>query len=300
MEKHVVSDIESPKRLDVYLSELLEISRSQVQIMISEGLILVNDKKVKSGYLLKNEDVISVEQLEQNTDILPEKIELDIVYEDDDIIIVNKGKGMVVHPASGVYTGTLVNALLYHTNNNLSDVNGKERIGIVHRLDADTTGLLVVAKNNEAHMKLAKQFEEKTVTKRYMALVWGVINHDTGTIDAPIGRDLNNRKKMAVTSVNSKPAITHFRVLERFSNATLIEINLETGRTHQIRVHMDYIGHPVVNDPVYGKRKKINDTGQVLHSSTLGLIHPKTGEYMEFKSDLPNTFLEILEHIKNL
>ena len=204
---------------------------------------------------------------------------------------------MVVHPAVGNKSGTLVNALLYHFKN-LSDINGTLRPGIVHRIDAYTTGLLMVAKNNNAHAILARELEEKKTTRKYVALVWGVVNTDTGTIDAPIGRDLNDRKKMAVTDINAKDAVTHFKVIERFKDTTLIELSLETGRTHQIRVHMNYIGYPVVNDPVYGKRKLFDTTGQCLHAKTLGFIHPTTGEYMEFDSELPACFNNILEQVK--
>ena len=224
-------------------------------------------------------------------------MDLDIVYEDDDIIVVNKANGIVVHPAVGNNHGTLVNGLMYHSKS-LSNINGEFRPGIVHRIDAYTTGLLVVAKNNFAHEFLAHQLEEKTTHRKYVALVWGVINNQTGTIDAPIGRDEVDRKKMAVTANNSKHAVTHFKVLERFKNATLIEVKLETGRTHQIRVHMNYIGHPVVNDPVYGNRKPLNDSGQCLHAKELGFIHPKTHEYVEFSSELPDCFTSILNQFK--
>ena len=226
----------------------------------------------------------------------PEKMDLDIVYEDDDIIVVNKENGVVVHPAVGNKSGTLVNGLLYHSK--LSDINGEFRPGIVHRIDAYTTGLLVVAKNNEAHLSLAKQLEEKTTTRKYIALVHGIINTDTGTIDAPIGRDLSDRKKMAVTDINAKNAVTHFKVIERYKDTTLIELKLETGRTHQIRVHMAYIGYPVVNDPVYGKRKLIDSTGQCLHAATLGFMHPRTNQYMEFTCPLPECFNNILKQVK--
>ena len=204
---------------------------------------------------------------------------------------------MVVHPAPGHYTGTLVNALMHHSKN-LSKVNGEFRPGIVHRIDADTTGLLMVAKNDKAHNLLAEQLQNKTTTRKYIALVWGIINEDSGDIDAPIGRDKNDRKKMAVTDINAKEAITHFKVIERYKRATLIELSLETGRTHQIRVHMNYIGHPVVNDSVYGKRKLIDDTGQCLHAKTLGFVHPKSGKYMEFNSELPECFINILNQFK--
>ena len=267
--------------------------------MIKDGTILVNGEEVKSSYQLRIGDVVSIgEYEEEEMSAEPEKMDLDIVYEDDDVIVVNKANGVVVHPAIGNNHGTLVNGLLYHSKQ-LSDVNGEFRPGIVHRIDAYTTGLLMIAKNNEAHNILADELSRKETTRKYWALVWGVINHDTGTIDAPIGRDPQDRKKMCVTATNSKPAITHFRVLERYKNATLIELNLETGRTHQIRVHMNYIGHPVVNDPVYGRRKLLDETGQCLHAKTLGFKHPTTGEYMEFDSELPECFINIMEQLKN-
>jgi 23S rRNA pseudouridine1911/1915/1917 synthase len=290
---------EEAGRIDSYLANLLEYSRSKVVKMIKEGTILVNGEEVKSSYQLRIGDVVSVgEYEEEEMSAEPEKMDLDIVYEDDDVIVVNKANGVVVHPAIGNNHGTLVNGLLYHSKQ-LSDVNGEFRPGIVHRIDAYTTGLLMIAKNNEAHNILADELSRKETTRKYWALVWGVINHDTGTIDAPIGRDPQDRKKMCVTATNSKPAITHFRVLERYKNATLIELNLETGRTHQIRVHMNYIGYPVVNDPVYGRRKLLDETGQCLHAKTLGFKHPTTGEYMEFDSELPECFINIMEQLKN-
>ena len=288
------------ERIDKYLMEELDISRSKGQRMSDSGDILVNERQVKSSYTLKLDDEIDVnEEYSEDIDIVAENIPLEIVYEDDDLLVVNKRSGMVVHPAAGNYSGTLVNALMYHCNNNLSSINGSIRPGIVHRIDKDTSGLLVVAKNDEIHVDLAKQISEKTVTRKYIALVNGVINEDTATIDAPIGRDVNNRKKQAVTDVNAKEAITHFRVLERFKNATLIECKLETGRTHQIRVHLDYIGHSLVNDPLYGK-KKMDDVefGQMLHAKTLGFIHPKTREYLEFTVDVPELFNEILDNYR--
>lgn len=286
-------------RLDSYLGEALEeISRSKIAKMIKDKNILVNQKATKASYLVKEGDVIDIDYKEETLDVTAEDIPLDIVYEDEDVLVVNKANGMVVHPAVGNNHGTLVNALMYHATS-LSDINGAFRPGIVHRIDAYTTGLLMVAKNNYAHEFLAKQLEEKTTTRVYVALVWGVINNDTGTIDAPIGRDTHDRKKMAVSDVNSKEAITHFRVLERYENATLIELKLETGRTHQIRVHMNYIGHPVVNDAVYGRRKVIDNTGQCLHAKTLGFVHPKTKQYMEFTSELPKCFSDILAKFKN-
>lgn len=298
MDNIIINNSENNKRIDLYLIDKIDMSRSKIQDKLKKGEILVNEKQVKSSYILKENDVISFNIEEEiDTDIEPEDIPLDIVYEDNDVIVVNKKNGMVVHPAPGNNHGTLVNALLYHSRN-LSKVNGEFRPGIVHRIDAYTTGLLMVAKNDRAHEILAKQLEEKTTTRKYVALVWGVIEHDTGTIDAPIGRDEKDRKKMAVTSLNSKKAITHFRVLERYKNASLIELQLETGRTHQIRVHMNYIGYPVVNDPVYGRRKLINNDGQCLHAKTLGFVHPTTGKYMEFTSELPDKFINILNIIK--
>lgn len=287
------------KRLDQYLTENTDYSRSKIQQMIKDKMILVNNTSIKSSYIVKeNDEIIIHEPAIDEMSAEPEEMDLDIVYEDDDIIVVNKANGVVVHPAIGNHSGTLVNGLLYHSKR-LSDVNGEFRPGVVHRIDAYTTGLLVLAKNNRAHEFLANQFEEKTNHRKYLALVWGVIPNDTGTIDAPIGRDETDRKKMAVTSKNSKSAITHFRVLERYQEATLIEVILETGRTHQIRVHMNYIGHPVVNDPVYGRRKIIDESGQCLHAKELGFIHPTTKEYMEFDSNTPECFNNIVEKFKS-
>lgn len=290
---------ENPERIDKYLMNKLEISRSKIQRMIETNNILVNDNKVKSSYTLKENDKITInEDYTEEVDIKPENIPLDIIYEDEYLLVVNKPSGMVVHPAPGNYHNTLVNALMYHCNN-LSKVNGNIRPGIVHRIDADTSGLLLVAKNDEVHTSLAKQISEKTVLRKYIALVHGVILESTATIDAPIGRDANDRKKMAVTDINSKDAITHVKVLERYKNATLIECVLETGRTHQIRVHLNYINHPVVNDPIYGKRKLDDkEFGQMLHAKTIGFIHPVTKEYLEFSVDVPEKFNEILNKYK--
>ena len=290
----IIDEIVIGQRIDKFLVENTEYTRSKIQKMIDNDCILVNGKSIKSSYTLKAGDQIEVKDYEENTDIIPENIPLDIYYEDDDLIVVNKPSGMVVHPAPGNYTGTLVNALMYHTDN-LSTVNSTIRPGIVHRIDADTSGLLLVAKNDKAHNILAEAIQKKEVVREYIALVEGVIKEDTATIDAPIGRDVNNRKKMCVTGDNSKEAVTHIRVLERFSDATLIRCKLETGRTHQIRVHLSYIGHPVVNDPVYGRRKLINPKfGQMLHAEKLGFVHPTTKEYMEFTSPVPDEFTKIL------
>ena len=284
-------------RIDKYLENNTEYSRSKIEKLIKDGNVLVNNKKIKKSYIVKENDIIDINYVEEEITIEPEKMDLDIVYEDDDVIVVNKPNGMVVHPAPGNYHHTLVNGLMYHSN--LSSINGSFRPGIVHRIDAYTTGLLMIAKNDAAHISLSKQLEEKTTYRKYVALVWGVINTDTGTIDAPIGRDKLDRKKMCVTSENSKEAITHFKVIERYSNATLIELKLETGRTHQIRVHMNYIGYPIVNDPVYGKRKLIDNSGQCLHAASLGFVHPTTGKYMQFTSELPECFINILNKFKD-
>lgn len=286
------------KRLDVLITEKTDYSRSKIAKLIKDGNILLNNSKTKTGYLTRLNDIIDINYVAEDMTANPEKMDLDIVYEDNDVMVINKANGIVVHPAPGNYTGTLVNGLLYHSNN-LSSVNGEFRPGIVHRIDADTTGLLMIAKNDKAHEKLAKQLEEKTTHRVYYALVWGVIENESGTVDAPIGRDPKDRKKMAVTSDNSKEAITHFTVIERYKNATLIKLKLETGRTHQIRVHMKYINHPVVNDPVYGGKKLFDETGQCLHAKEIGFIHPTTGEYMEFTSELPECFVNIQEQFKN-
>ncbi len=293
----MISDV-SGIRIDQYLTSKLGFTRSKIEKMLKEGYVKVNGNIVKKSYILNLNDEISIDEyIEKEMSSEPINMNLDIIYEDDDVIVVNKPNGLVVHPAPGNYSNTLVNGLMYHSKK-LSSINGEFRPGIVHRIDAYTTGLLMVAKNDKAHLSLAKQLEEKTTTRKYIALVWGIIKEDSGTIDAPIGRDKNDRKKMCVTDVNSKEAITNFKVLERYKNATLIELSLKTGRTHQIRVHMNYIGHPVVNDPVYGRRKLIDDSGQCLHAKTLGFIHPTLNKYMEFDSELPDCFINILNKFK--
>lgn len=287
-------------RIDKYLLDKLDISRNKIQKLINDNNILVNGKSVKASYIVRVDDLIECDfEYKEKIDILPEDIPLDIVYEDDDLLVVNKPSGMVVHPAVGNYSHTLVNALMYHCNN-LSQVNGVIRPGIVHRIDADTSGLLLVAKNDMAHVDLAKQISEKSVKREYITLVDGVIKEDTATIDAQIGRDVKNRKKMCVTADNSKDAITNIRVIERYKNSTLITCSLLTGRTHQIRVHMNYIGHSVINDPVYGSKKLIDPLfGQMLHARKIGFVHPRTHEYMEFSCEPPEKFLDILEMYKN-
>ena len=295
-----INVLEDSGRIDKYLMENTDISRSKIQKLIDEGYILVNDKEVKASYNVRSGDVITINEYEEVSDIVAENIPLDIVYEDDYLLVINKPSGMVVHPAPGNYSGTLVNALMYHCNH-LSGVNGTVRPGIVHRIDADTSGLLLVAKNDMVHDDLAKQISEKSVTRKYLCLVHGIIDEDSATIDAPIGRDVNNRKKMCVTGENSKEAVTHIRVLERYAKATLIECVLETGRTHQIRVHMNYIKHPVVNDPVYGYNKMDDvNFGQMLHAKEIGFVHPISKEFMDFQVEPPKKFMEILEKYKNM
>lgn len=282
-------------RIDNYLSDKLDISRSKVQKLIKDGNVLVNGQSVNVSYKVKIGDVIEYSlDLNEDTDITPEDIPIDIVYEDDDLLVINKASGMVVHPAPGHYTGTLVNALLYRFNLNSGEAN---RPGIVHRLDKDTSGLMLVAKNEFIHEKLSEMIGKKDVERKYLTIVDGLIKHDTGTIDAPIGRDTNNRQKMAVTDVNGKDSITHFKVLERFDNNTFIECILETGRTHQIRVHMNYIGYPINNDPLYG-RGKATEFGQMLHSYSIKFNHPRTGKELSFRVDPPKEFMDKLNELR--
>lgn len=293
----VVNEDEELVRLDTFLTSKLDETRSNISKHIKDGTIKVNGNIVKSGYLLKSWDIIEYEEWCETSDIEAEDIPLDIYYEDDDIIVVNKRSGMVVHPGNGNYSGTLANALMFHTNS-LSDINGKDRPGIVHRIDKDTSGLLLVSKTNEAHRVLSENFKEHKIKRKYVALVSGVIDEDNGKIVAPIGRSDSDRKKMCVTDKNSKEAITNFTVLERYKNATLVECVLETGRTHQIRVHMAYIKHPVVNDPVYSNNI-INDYGQMLHAKYIGFNHPITGEFLEFECPLEEEFVNILDKFRN-
>ena len=281
------------ERLDQFLAKKMDVSRSKIQKLISEGKVLVDGKTVSASFLVDYENDIEVnDDLNYEITVEKENILLDIVYEDDYLLIVNKKSGMVVHPAAGNYSGTLVNALLYRFD--LKGGSEKYRPGIVHRIDKDTSGLMVVAKDEKTHELLSEMIKNKEVERKYIAIVEGVIPHETGTIDAPIGRDINNRQKMAVTSVNGKDSITHFRVLERFSKYTLIECTLETGRTHQIRVHMAYIGYPIVNDPVYGRSKNTTEYGQYLHSKSIRFIHPITKKEIYFETDMPLEFKEFL------
>lgn len=301
---YIIEKEDASKRLDVFLSEKIEdATRSYIKTLIDDGKITVNLAKVKAGYKLKIGDSIDVEIVEKKPEnIVAEDIPLDIVYEDEDIIIVNKPKGMVVHPANGNYTGTMVNSLMNSHKDNLSSINGVIRPGIVHRIDKDTSGILVVAKNDNAHKKLSEQFKIHSIKRKYIALVKGIIKEDKLTIDRPIGRSIKDRKKMAVTEKNSRRAITHISVLKRFysSNVTLVEAELETGRTHQIRVHMAYLHHPLVGDEVYGKKdSKFKVNGQMLHAKYLGFIHPTSGKFVEFDSPLPEYFSSILMSLEN-
>lgn len=287
-------------RLDIYLSQEFEDkSRSYIQKLVDEGNITVNGKNKKSNYKLKIHDKITINlpELEELV-IQPENIELDIVYEDSDLIVINKHQGMVVHPAPGNYTGTLVNALVYHCKD-LSGINGVARPGIVHRIDKDTSGILVIAKNDNAHKKLAEQLKEHSMKREYVALVEGIIKEESGMVDKPLGRHPKERIKMAIVS-GGKRAVTHYEVIERFERNTLVKCVLETGRTHQIRVHMSYIGHPLVGDPVYGyKKQKFSLNGQMLHAKKLGFIHPTTEKYMEFESEIPDYFIDVLKKLRS-
>ncbi len=288
---------EEKVRIDKVLSEKLDYSRSILTKMLKEGNILVNGSVVKPSYLVNHGDVVEiVKEYTPETEMTPTKMDLDIVYEDDDIMVINKPTGVVVHPGSGNKENTLANGLLYYTQS-LSDVNGDARPGIVHRLDKDTSGLMLVAKTNKAHEILSEDFKVHAVKREYIALLCGVLPHNEAKIDAPIGRDTNNRKLMTVTATNSKNAITHLKVIKRYQSNTLVCLHLETGRTHQIRVHMKYIGYPVFNDPVYGTQK-IKEVGQFLHSKTIDFIHPITKKTMHFESELPKYFKDYLDTLE--
>lgn len=290
------------ERLDKSLSELTDdtVSRSYLQKLIKDKQVFVNQKIQKSSYHLKDGDIVSFTIPEQTQpDIIPEDLNLDILYEDADVIVVNKPKDMVVHPAAGHFSHTLVNGLMYHCKDSLSGINGVLRPGIVHRIDKDTTGSIIACKNDNAHLKIAGQLKEHSITRRYHAICFGVLKDDTGTIDAPIGRDEKDRKKMAINQKNGKHAVTHYKVLERFHDYTYIECQLETGRTHQIRVHMASIGHPLLGDVVYSSRKQPFATnGQVLHAYILGFTHPVNGGYIETTAPLPEYFTSILDKLR--
>ncbi len=290
--------LENEERIDKYLPTCLkDITRSELKKYFDDSLIKVNDKVVKPSFKVKNGDVITIEEyVDDLSNIEPENIPLDIIYEDDDIIVINKPSGMVVHPAPGHSHGTLVNALMYHYNT-LSNINGEHRAGIVHRIDKDTSGLLIVCKTNYAHRIISDELKNKVAKRTYVAIVTGSIGHNLGKIDAPIGRDPSNRQKMAIVA-EGKHAVTHFKVLDRFRNFTLLELELETGRTHQIRVHMAYINHPVLGDPLYGVKKQVEPFGQYLHAKKIGFIHPRTNKYMEFEVPLPKEFQDKINELK--
>lgn len=291
------------ERLDKYLSMIYpDFSRSFFQKLIKNGQVKVNDIPEKSSYSVREEDIICVTIPDAvQTSIEPENIPLDILYEDDDVLIVNKPKGMVVHPSAGHYSGTLVNGVMYHCKDSLSGINGEIRPGIVHRIDMDTTGSLIVCKNDESHIHIAQQIKAHTVNRIYVGIVCGNVKEDEGTIEGTIGRHPTERKKMAINVKNGKPAITHYKVLERFGNYTYMQFKLETGRTHQIRVHMAGIGHPLLGDTLYssGRSPFKHLQGQTLHAQTIGFIHPRTGEYMEFSAPLPEYFEKLLYLLKN-
>lgn len=288
-------------RIDKYISgNIMELTRSAVQGLLEKNKILVNGVSVSKNYKLKSGDRIAVEIPEpRSMDAVPENIPLDIVYEDSDLLVVNKPKGMVVHPAHGNYNGTLVNALLYHCGDSLSGINGVIRPGIVHRIDKNTSGLLIVAKNDKSHLRLAEQIKEHSFTREYEAVATGYFKETSGTIDAPIGRHRTDRKKMCVTTENSRNAVTHYSVIKQYGGFAYVKLKLETGRTHQIRVHLSYIGHPVLGDDVYGKPYR-NLDGQCLHARKIGFIHPATGEYMEFTSELPDYFRKVIDKLEKM
>ncbi len=297
-----IFDENEKKRLDVYLSEKLEgFTRSHIQKMVEENNVFVNGSSVKASLKLKKGDIITGEiPKPREIEAKAEDIPIEVVYEDDDLLVVNKPQGMVVHPAAGNYEGTLVNALLYRCGDSLSGINGEKRPGILHRIDKDTSGLLLVAKNDNAHVFLAEQIKEHSLTREYKALVHGNVKEESGTVNAPIGRSDKDRKKMTITYKNSKEAVTHFFVMDRYEGYTLLRLRLETGRTHQIRVHMSKKGHSVVGDRTYGlKKEPFNLKGQLLHAYKIGFIHPTTKEYMEFESKLPKHFEDVLEKIKD-
>ncbi len=300
MPEWIAAPEDAGARLDAFLAGKMEKTRSSVQKLIEEENVRLNGTPVaKNARLREGDRVEAAEPPPEVLDVKPQNIPLDIVYEDQDLLVVNKPKGMVVHPAAGNPDGTLVNALLFHCGDSLSGINGVIRPGIVHRIDKDTSGLLIVAKNDRAHQSLAEQIAVHSFTRIYNAVVYGIVKEEEGTVSAPIGRHPTDRKRMAVLSSGGREAVTHYRVLERFPGFTLVECRLETGRTHQIRVHMAHIGHPVAGDPVYGPKKCITELqGQCLHARVIGFIHPATGEYLEFDSGLPPYFERFLEKLR--
>ena len=301
MEIFTIETDDVNKRVDVFLNEEMEdVYRSALQKNIEKGNITVNGEKISKNYKLRLGDIVEAElPPPENIDIVPEDIPLDIMYEDDDLIVINKPQNMVVHPAPGHYTGTLVNALMFHCGDNLSGINGVLRPGIVHRIDKDTSGVLVIAKSDLAHKGLSEQLAEHSMKRVYNAIVYNSFSKESGTVDRNIDRSKNDRKKMAVVMQGGRNAVTHYKVIEKLGKYTWVELQLETGRTHQIRVHMSYIGHPLLGDPVYGPKKcPFNLNGQVLHAKVLGFIHPRTGEYMEFNSELPDYFSSLIERLK--
>ena len=281
------------ERIDVFLTKETDYSRTKIAKAIKDGFVLVNDRKISSSYKVKEGDIIFIDIPEEEIDVVPEEMDLNIVYEDDYLAVINKSSGLVVHPAVGNYHHTLVNGLMYHFNSISKE--GSVRPGIVHRLDKDTSGLMIVAKDDKTHELLSNKIKNKEIERHYLALVWGVVSHDRGRIEAPIGRDISDRQKYTVTDLNGKDSITNFTVIKRYKEVTLLDCKLETGRTHQIRVHMNYIGHPIVNDPVYCNKKTINSFGQMLHSYTLKFVHPITKEALSFKQEPPLEFNKILE-----
>lgn len=302
-QEYIVPEKSSGLRIDKFLTESCpDYTRSFLQKLLKSELVEVNGKPVKSSYKTAAGDTVTFEVPEAvEAEITAQEMPLDILYEDEDVILINKPKGMVVHPAAGHYEGTLVNGLMHHCREQLSGINGVMRPGIVHRIDMDTTGVLIVCKNDLAHNSIAEQLKVHSITRKYYAVVFGSLKDDEGTIHAPIGRHPNDRKKMSINSKNGKDAVTHYKVLERFHGYTLVECRLETGRTHQIRVHMASIGHPLLGDQVYGPAKQpFRLQGQTLHAGVLGFLHPRTGEYMEFSAPLPKYFEELLEKLRHL
>ena len=302
MATEIITVTDEEGRIDAFIASKLSLSRSFAAELIDEGKVLLNGSVVKKRALVKSGDEVLVEIPElKEPEAVPQDIPIEVVYEDDDLLVVNKPKGMVVHPAPGNSDGTLVNALLYHCKGSLSGINGVSRPGIVHRIDKDTSGLLIVAKNDTAHIHLAEQIKEHSFTREYLAICYGNVKQENGLVSAPIGRDPKNRQRMAVVYKNSKSAVTHYEVVERFEGFTMMRFRLHTGRTHQIRVHMTSIGHPIAGDPIYGPKKVITELeGQCLHAGKIGFIHPKSGNYLEFEAELPQYFNKFKAKLKAL